>query len=633
LGQPPCGPTLAFHSADIKRTGTETERRPTLVKNATGRSEHLLKKRLLLAFFGVSLLPLFGSNAVGFLRSREIVEGLVQRYLLGVADLQATHIQERVDQMSLYLEAITVGNRFLQAALERDNPASDLEMRNAATPEATRDYLRRKLVESSLFDALSLFDEDGKLFASTSDRPRSGEWLLVEHMPVQFVTTGTASPPTLRYSEPVFGSQAQPLGFLVATIPLARGGEFLDIPEHVAGDIESFIVDEAGRPAFVSHEHGPLRFDRPLASPLVSGDAGRTARYQDREGEPVIAASADLPRLGWRFVAEVPIRDALRDLQGLRTLSWILGGAFSLLVLAAGWILASGIVAPVQRLVFATRKLAAGDLKVRVPERGNDEIAELSGAFNEMATQLAASRNRVDRLHRKEIERAEQLATVGELASGVAHEIKNPVVGISNGLDLVLRHVQDQPDLTPITTEMKRQLKRIELAVRDLLAFARPRQPTLQPLDLNEVVARAAALVEPRAQKEGVDLRVEVADTLPTVYGDAELLGQAAVNLLINAIQFSEEGSSVVVATSRGRGEVAISVLDNGPGIPPDVLGSLFKPFFTTRHSGTGLGLSITRGIAEGHGGRIEVDSSPGEGSSFRLVLPLKKEETDGGGE
>jgi signal transduction histidine kinase len=594
--------------------------------------ESVLKRRLLFAFLAVSLLPLFGSNAVGFLRSLDIVEGLVERYLVGVADLQGTNIQERVEQRRLYLEAIATGNRFLQAALLRDLPSSDVTMGQAATPEATRDYLRRKMDESSLFESISLFNESGTLFASTREEAVTGEWPENGDVPVTLLPTGTDTPPTLRYAVPVYGFQSHRLGFLVATIPLERGGEFLDIPEHVAGAIESFIVDEVGRPAFVSHEHGHLRYDLPLESPLVGGETGRIARYNDREGEPVIGASADLPLFGWRFVAEVPVEDVLSDLQGLRTLSWILGGAFSLLVVAAGWILASGIVAPVRRLVVATRELAAGDADVRVPERGNDEIAELSAAFNEMATQLAASRERVDRLHRQEIARAEQLATVGELASGVAHEIKNPVVGISNGLDLVLRHVQDQPDLTPITEEMKRQLKRIELAVRDLLAFARPRQPTLRPTDLNEVVSRALTLVTPRAQKEKVALRVDIEDTLPMVNGDGELLGQAVVNLLINAIQFSEDGSSVDVATGLRDGEVVIRVQDRGPGITSEDLGSVFKPFFTTRHSGTGLGLPITRGIAEGHQGRIEVESSPGEGSTFTLVLPVEGGPTEGEG-
>ena len=592
------------------------------MKNVPAR-EGVLRRRLLAAFLAVSLVPLFGSNAMGFLRSRDIVGGLVERYVAGVADLQASHVQERIEQQRLYLEAVASGNRFLQAAAERATSAANPGMSTAASPEATTEYLQRKLEESGHFDAFALFEPDGVAYASSSAGHPVEQWSPHGAAPFGLVSTGPDSPPMLRFVVPVTDAGGATAAYLAGTVLLGRGEGFLDIPEHVAGAIESFIVDDRGLPVFVSHPHGPLRYDRPLDSPLVGAPPGRTDRYIDREGVAVIGASAALPRYSWLFVTEVPAADALGELRGLRSLSWVLGGVFSLMVVLAGWGLAGGIAAPVRRLLAATRKLADGDLAVRVPEGGGDEIGELSEAFNQMATELAANQERIQRLHRREIERAEQLATVGELASGIAHEIKNPVVGISNGLDLVLRHVEDQPDLTPITTEMKRQLHRIERAVRDLLAFARPREPKLESTDVNEVVRRALALVEAGARKSGIPIRVDLGQDLPHVWADAELLGQAVVNLVLNAIQFSGEGSPIDVQTFVSSGELGIRVADRGPGIEQKNLAALFKPFYTTRHSGTGLGLSITRGIAEQHQGRIDVDSTVGEGSCFTIVLPL----------
>lgn len=575
----------------------------------------------MIAFLALSLLPLFGSNTLGFLRSQEIVQGLVERYLVGVAGLQAVHIQDRLEQRRLYLEAIASGNRFLQAALEAPSVEARA-MQSAATPEAVAEYLNRKLAESDRFESLTLYTTTGVRYAWAGLAETSFEDFGAVVFGLSLSTPTEDNPSVLRFATVVQGEDGVVVGTLVATVSLNRGGEFLGVPEHVAGAIESFILDDQGRPVFVSHPHGHLSSTRRFDSPLASGPPGRSATYLDREGVAVIGVSSELPDFGWRFITEVPVEDALAELRGLRMLSWILGGAFFALVVGAAWLLASGIVAPVRRLVDAVRRLGGGDLDARVPPGGGDEIGELGEAFNVMAAELAANQERIESLHRAEIERAEQLATVGEVASGVAHEIKNPVVGISNGLDLVLRHVGDSEELRPITDEMKRQLHRIEQAVRDLLAYARPPEPSFEMVDIDEVVSRALTLVEPGAQKAGVTLDIRMSGASPLVRADRELLVQAVVNLTMNAIQFSQPGSTVVVETMDRGKEVEVTVTDFGRGIEPEVLGSLFKPFFTTRHAGTGLGLSITRGIAERHGGRIDVESTPGEGSRFAIVLP-----------
>jgi len=593
--------------------------------NGTSSSrEGVLRRRLLGAFLLLSLVPLFGSNALGYLRSRVIVERLVGRYLDGMAGLEAAHVEGRVEQRVLYLTAIGSGNRFLEAAIARHQGRPDLEMSGAADPASVKDYLTRKLEESGRFGALALFTADGALVSSTEGEGAVNAWPANGTAAITLLRSADdTAPPTFRMTVPVGPEVGEPDGYLVALIPSSQGGEFLTIPEHVAGSIESYIVDEEGRPIFVSHHHAHApRYDSALESPLLDLAPGTHGRYRDHEGVEVIGASAVLPVLRWRFMMEVPTADALGELGALRNLSLMLGSLFAVLVLVAGWLLAGGIVAPVRRLVAAARALGAGTLDVRVPDPGRDEIGELSEAFNEMAAELQASQERLDLLHRREIERAQQLATVGELASGVAHEIKNPVVGISNGLDLVLRRVDDAA-LEPITSEMKRQLARIEGAVRDLLAFARPPRPEIAPADLNQVVGRALALVGPAAGKRHVAVVPHLGEHLPQVSVDAELIQQAVVNLLMNAVQISPEGGAVDVRTGMIGERIFVAVDDRGPGLGPEQLDQIFKPFYTTRHSGSGLGLPITRGIVEQHGGTVEVDSVPGEGSRFTLVLPV----------
>ncbi len=397
----------------------------------------------------------------------------------------------------------------------------------------------------------------------------------------------------------------------------------LEIPEHLAGSVESFIVDERGRPLFISHPHGEADYARPLAAPVLELEPREFARYEDRHGVEVLGVAVPVEGLPWRYIAEAPVSAALGPLVTLRRVSSVLALAFAVLVVVAAWLVTGGIVAPVRRLLAATRRVAGGDLTSRVDVEGRDEIGELAAAFNEMTSELEETSARVEELHRREIERAHQLATVGELASGVAHEIKNPLVGISNGVDLLMRRVGDDPTLSPIAEEMSRQLERIESAVRDLLAYARPTEPTREPTEVNRVVRRVVTLVGPAADRRGVHVRTALDPSVAEIPADEELVRQALVNLLMNAVQATAPASEVGVRTRRAEAEVQIEVWDRGRGIPPQDLENIFKPFYTTRHSGTGLGLSITREVVERHGGRIEVESEVGRGSTFRIALPL----------
>ncbi|HSM06503.1 MAG TPA: ATP-binding protein [Longimicrobiales bacterium] len=581
-----------------------------------------LRGRLLLALLLLSLLPLFGTNALGYLRSRIIIEDLVARYLDGLARVEAAHVRDRLEQRRLYLEALVSGNRFLEEALDTISETATSSPRSRSASEAVREYLSRQVRESGQFAGMALLDETGEVVASTAGRNAPGESRTTGSPDLTVLRRADSHlPPVLRFTIPVGWGPGEPAGYLEATIPLERGNELLEIPQHIAGSIESFVLDAEGRPVFISHAHGHADYGTPFASPLVGVPPGEHAVYLDRAGVEVIGSSAALPDYGWLFLTEIPVEDAFGELQYLGRLSVLFGTMIAVTVVVIAVVLARRIVAPVRRLVGATRALGGGDLGVRVPAAGGAEIAELGAAFNQMADELSATQKQAERLHRREIERAGQLATVGELASGVAHEIKNPMVGISNGLDLILRRVAD-PELKPIAREMQRQLNRIEGAVSDLLTFARPREPRFAPVSVMAVIRRAVTLVEPGAGRRGVEIVVREENPVPLIRGDGELLEQGLVNLLVNAVAFSPPGSEVMVVVRREEGEIRIRVQDRGPGMDPDTLSRIFKPFFTTRASGTGLGLPITLGIAERHGGRLEVESERGEGTTFTLALP-----------
>lgn len=589
-----------------------------------------LSRRLLVWFLLFSLVPLLITNAVGYQRSKTILEQLVDRYLSAVTQVQVQHVRDRIDHHLLLLQAIVAGNQFLAAGALRFEGKPAGEMHAVATVEAIRELLRRNQRELSAFDAIDLYTTDGRVIASAGDPSLVVTTPLPDWSPGGTLWTSVRRGP--HGPEPEFelavpltsGRDPTPVAYLGASVSLARERDFLEVPEHVAGRVESFIVDSAGRPLFVSHAHSPVDYTQPLATPLLAGAPGAVTHYVDREGVPVIGTMLDVPGYPWRFVAEVPEAEAFGELRRLGWLSLLFESVFVAVLVAAAWVVAWDIVAPLERLVSATRRVGRGDLSVRVTIPQHNEIGELGQSFNEMTAALAETTGRVEELHRREIERASQLATVGELASGVAHEIRNPVVGVSNGLDLVRRRVGADPVLEPIIGEMGRQLTRIQQTLQELLAFARPATPTFAPLNLNDIVERAIRLAGPAAARSAVRVELKLDPTLPRIPADEEMLHQALVNVVMNALQATPAGGHVTVTTRHADGHIEIEIADTGCGIAAEHLAFVFRPFYTTRHTGTGLGLPITREIIQRHGGTVTLTSRVNAGTTITLRLPIR---------
>ena len=587
-----------------------------------------LGRRLLGWFLVFSLVPLFLSNALGYVRSIAIVEDLIEDYVGALARVEAKHIRSQIERNLLDLQTIAAGNEFLASGawVLAGEPAG--AMVGVADLASVEQQLGLKRAGLRVFEALYLTDPAGRVLASTGIIPGGGPppvpaeagSVLLERLDREPAPAG----PFFHMMVPVTSFRGAMAGYLGGVIGRDGFADLLEIPNRLAGSVESYIVDARGLPLFVSHPGQAADYTIPLALPVLSAEPGTFVRYADPSGSAVVAISVPVEGLPWRYVAEAPVANALAPLHTLRHVSIVAGTALGVILVVMAWVVAGGIVAPVRRLVTATRRVGQGDLDVRVEAHENDEIGELSGAFNEMAADLAESRARVEKLHQREIGRASQLATVGELASGVAHEIKNPLAGIAGGMDLLLRRVGDDETLAPIAEEMTRQLARIEAAVRDLLSYARPSSPTLAPVSPLRILQRTTRLVQPAADRAGVRLTIGEGAECEEALLDEELILQALVNLVMNAVQATPAGGAVEVRASRSGDSLWLEVSDTGRGVPHGEREHIFKPFYTTRHSGTGLGLSITREVVERHGGRVELESEMGRGSTFRLVLPCR---------
>lgn len=225
-----------------------------------------------------------------------------------------------------------------------------------------------------------------------------------------------------------------------------------------------------------------------------------------------------------------------------------------------------------------------------------------------------------------------QLAAIGEMAAGVAHELNNPLTAIIGNAQLLLRTQSTNEQIKPLLDDIDQCGKRCRTIIRSLLAFSRQEVPTFKPCSLNDAVKEALGLTRRQIEQHHISIEVDLAPTLPRLNGNLQQLVQVAVNLLMNAKDAltiaSVEHKKIWIQTSLIDGAVMLSITDNGVGIAKEVLDDIFHPFFTTKDAdnGTGLGLSVSFGIAQAHGGLLSVATEEGIGTTFSLTLPLPEE-------
>lgn len=297
-------------------------------------------------------------------------------------------------------------------------------------------------------------------------------------------------------------------------------------------------------------------------------------------------------------------------------------------------------------LSAGTRELLAGlDIQLVMPVSGLNRLLAIllaappsppSAGFDPEAVEILVSlspqiglalensflyRERRDRIRR--MTRADRLATVGMLAAGAAHEIRNPLTAIKSTLQFA---VPRQPDETTrrLLGQALEETGRIEKILSGLLSFARQGEMRREPVSLPAILTQALELIAFQARQQKVAIQVPPAFPDLWIEGDSAQLTQLFLNLLLNAIQAMPEGGTLSVEASRPRTGATICIADTGPGIPSSQLDQIFDPFFTTKKDGTGLGLSICFGIVRRHGGEIEVDSTPGSGTRMLVHLPVR---------
>lgn len=249
----------------------------------------------------------------------------------------------------------------------------------------------------------------------------------------------------------------------------------------------------------------------------------------------------------------------------------------------------------------------------------------LGGLIGFLVDRELAARQRQQRAE-LQVERSQKLSLVGQIAAGVAHEIKNPLASIKGATDILTDPATSADDRTEFSDILRSEVRRIDATVTEFLEFARPKHTELRRIDLSEITRTCLRQIETQTRAAEVTLATAIRDRV-IVNGDPEKLHQMMLNLLLNAIQASHPGQQIGVSLQLlPTADIVLTISDSGDGIARADLERVFEPFYTTRSSGTGLGLAVVKAIVDSHGGQIRIDSTPGRGTTMIVELPQWRE-------
>lgn len=442
-------------------------------------------------------------------------------------------------------------------------------------------------------------------------------------------------------SGPPYWSRA---GWSIASLPRTRTGRTEIIGPHLpdSGAPGWVLIRQPLRGMRGSERQGHVALHVRLASITeririedLSG-ATRTflqlpdGRLLSPAGRPVSDAPPDLmqgPEVlpGWHIAYQIEAEHILNPVRTAQLGMYSLAGATGVGLVLVFWRLARSLRRRVNRLVDGADTLAAGDLhfRLRVHEDRWDEIDIVAHGFNAMADRLQQMLNRTIQ--------NEKMAVLGEFATGVAHEVRNPLATIKLTVQALARKERDGRR-HELLVDVEQEIDRLNRVVGDLLTYGRATAGESACFEIRTAFRKATTVVEASARDKGVDISTS-GDSRLCVYANAEQVVQCLVNLLANAVDACGEDDVIRLRAHEEQAQVRIDVTDNGRGMDADTLERVTDPFYTTREDGTGLGLSITRQLALLNGGSLELASEPGEGTTVTLRLPRCRPDEPGGEE
>ncbi len=387
-------------------------------------------------------------------------------------------------------------------------------------------------------------------------------------------------------------------------------------------NIEGEIIDSSD-PEKIGKRRELKKLEKGIhAAPRTSGRSGGLAQKPYEVVVPVIVGDEHLG-----YVQINMLLDNIRDLQHANFLRRLFAtGMVFAFGIALTIFLARRYTEPIHNLVEDFKRVSAGDLSVTIPVESEDEIGELAVGFNNMVEKL-----REREALEKRLNEAEHLSRVGQLAAGIAHEIRNPLNYISLAVDHLKTEMlpechERREELEELVEKIREEVRRTNYMVVNFMNYGRPLKLRRASVPYGDLLAKVLPLVQERLTEQHITVEQRFSNDLPPLWVDPELLRNCILNFVNNAAQAMPDGGVITLGAAPEAGRIRLTFADQGKGIAAEDIDKIFKPYFTTRDVGIGLGLAITERIVKEHGGAIDVESEPGKGTTFVVLLPLHPE-------
>jgi signal transduction histidine kinase len=575
------------------------------------RKRHIATRfALLLALAAV--VPLIAYGAVSILSLRS---GTRQSVVQGNANVAARAVEE-------IRRYITTNAELLKAL------AANLQD-TGLTPDQQDRIIKNYVLDIRQFREITLFDETGAVLATSRiGKPRvevpKDAPLLIQGVSMSGIRVDEDLLPSTVFAIHLTKLGA-PAGWLVGQFSLEEMWQTVDrikIGAHgyalvLAPNGELIAHGDPDRKALVAQATNMSGHPLMAALKAAGGNGPVSIEYTD-EGEPKLGVAARMAPLGWTMIVEQPTSEADANATVLQRQLVVAISVVLLLMISAGYLFGRQFITPILTLQRGTQALAAGHLEERVDIRTGDEFAELGQAFNTMADKLIELQ--------ENIKRQERQAMFGRIAAGLVHDLAHPVQNIGNSTRLLLRDDVDPESRDMFRRTIERELATLRHFMDDLRNIVKPKPIERFPMEVNGSIADIVDTMRAEGDRVGVTIETRYASGPLMIEGDHFALGRVYRNLITNAIQATEQGGRVTIATARVGDLVEVSVEDTGSGIPADRLAAIFEDFVTTKRRGLGLGLAISKRIVEQLDGTIAVESEVGRGTTFTLRFPARDE-------
>jgi two-component system, NtrC family, nitrogen regulation sensor histidine kinase NtrY len=614
------------------------------------------RQKLLLLFAATILLCVAVMSVSVYGTMRRSFEQANQDRANAIAAEFRSEFERRGQEVARKVESIAADESVQRIALEINRPASlPSTSLNSTADSGGYPAEARALAIQQQLDFLELVDHQGTILSSAQWQAKFGynePAIAASSSPTSAFLKREDLPngPTLGLfairavhigEEPLFviGGERLDQQFL-STLDIPAGTRVLLYQNLDAKWNPQLLVDLNG-PAAGSDRLAPLvekvrNTGQEEQSPIHwSGDAADAETFH---AIPLAGPDQHLPNrqlMGILLVGSS--RRPLIELQGrIISTAMLVGGLGILIAILTSLWFAARVTRPVVSLAEAARRVAAGDLAAKVEVNSHDELGELAVSFNRMTEELLHEKDRAVQ--------AERVAAWRELARRLAHELKNPLFPLQVTVENLLRAKEKSPEIfeevfRESTSTLLSEINNLKAIIGRFSEFSRMPQPQRRSIQLNEILRSVLRVFQAQLQANSrITVRTELAENLPEISADPDLLHRALSNLVLNAIDAMPQGGELTLHTAAIRADetrsadgIVISVSDTGSGLTPEECARLFTPYYTTKQYGTGLGLAIVQSVVSDHGGKISVESTKEKGTTFLIELPTAAPEMKGG--